>query len=226
METQVAPIWLHDDTEEDLVGADWHQEAIGGIVDALRDQAEISGLPWHVGDQLARVACNPDGTAWRPSPDVMVHPAGGPEPRTEMTVEIDGIPALVIEVASKSTWRYDQDTVRGKAWGYLTLGVPELLLFDPTGEFLGAPCRGWRAVEGTPEPWRPDDQGRYHSVLGIAFQAEGQRLRVLDGALQPIPFRNEKTALVRKSRRELELSRQTIARLEAELAALRRQDKS
>ena len=22
--------WLHDDTEEDLVGADWHQHAIGG----------------------------------------------------------------------------------------------------------------------------------------------------------------------------------------------------
>jgi hypothetical protein len=81
METQVAPIWLHDDTEEDLVGADWHQEAIGGIVDALRDQAEISGLPWHVGDQLALVACNPDGTAWRPSPDVMAHPGGGPAPR-------------------------------------------------------------------------------------------------------------------------------------------------
>jgi Uma2 family endonuclease len=72
-----------------------------------------------------------------------------------MMVDIEGIPALVIEVASKSTWRYDQDIVRGKAWGYLTLGVPELLLFDPTVEFLNPSCRGWRIIAGAPEIWRP-----------------------------------------------------------------------
>ncbi len=228
MGAQATPIWPHDDTEEDLVGADWHQEAIGGIVGALRDHAEIGGLPWHVGNQLALVAWSPDGNAWRPSPDVMVHPNAGAKPREEMTVGADGVPALVIEVASKSTWRYDQDMVEGKAWGYLTLGVPELLLFDPTGEFLGAPCRGWRSTAGTTEIWRPDNQGRYHSALGIALQAEGSRLRVLDGRLRPIPFRHEKTTLVIGSRRELEQQRQAlaerdarIARLEAELGVLR-----
>jgi Uma2 family endonuclease len=233
MGTQVAPIWLHDDTEEDLLGADWHQEAIGEVVNALRDHAEIAGLPWHVGHQLTLVVSNQGGPAWRPSPDVMVHPNAGAEPREEMTVAGDGIPTLVIEVVSKGTWCYDQDTVRGKAWGYLTLGVPELLLFDPTVEFLGTPCRGWRTVEGMPEPWRADDQGRYHSALGVAFQAEGLRLRVLDGALQPLLFRHEKTALMRENRRKLELSRQAIAerdsriaRLEAELAALRGKDPS
>jgi Uma2 family endonuclease len=219
---------LHDDTEEDLVGADWHQDAIGEVVNALRDQAEIAGLPWHVGHQLTLVASNQGGPAWRPSPDVMVHSKAGPTPREEMTVAIDGIPTLVIEVASKSTWHYDQDTVRGKAWGYLTLGVPELLLFDPTGEFLGTSCRGWRSVAGTPEIWRPDDQGRYHSMLGVAFQAEEQRLRVLDEQLQPILFRHEKTALRAGGRRAIAERDARIAardaqisRLEAELAVLR-----
>ncbi|MGH2345878.1 MAG: Uma2 family endonuclease, partial [Chloroflexota bacterium] len=220
-----------DDTEEDLVGANWHQEAIGGIVDALRDHAEVTGLPWHVGNQLPLVAWKPDGTAWQPSPDVMVHPAGGPEWREEMSVHTDGLPTLVIEVVSRSTWRYDQDTGHGKAWGYLALGIPEVLLFDPSGEFLDPPGRGLRTEEGAPVTWQPDHLGRYHSALGVIFQVEGPRLRVLDRQFQPIPFRQEKTALVARGRRELERSRRAmaerdarIARLEAELAALRGND--
>jgi Uma2 family endonuclease len=228
MGAQVAQMWLHDDTEEDLLGADWHQEAIGEVVNALRDQAEIAGLPWHVGNQLALAAWKPDGTAWRPSPDVMVHTNGGPEPREEMSARLDGLPALVIEVVSKSTWRYDQDVTQGKGWGYLTLGIPEFLLFDPSGEFLHTPCRGWRLMAGKPQAWQPDADGRYQSALGMAFAPEGTRLRVFDRSGQPMPFRHEKTALVVDQRRELERQRQTmierdarIARLEAELTALR-----
>jgi hypothetical protein len=227
MGAQLAPIWLHDDTEEDLVGADWHQEAIVGSVDGLRDHAETEGLPWHVGNQLPLAARKPDGTRWRPSPDVMVHLTAGPAPREEMSLRADGLPALVIEVVSKSTWRYDQDLVHGKAWGYLALGIPELLLFDPSGEFLDPPCQGWRLEEGTPQPWRPDAEGRFHSALGVTFQVEGMRLRVLDNRMRPIPFRHEKTSAMANHRRELERQRQIITerdariqRLEAELAAL------
>ncbi|HVA88843.1 MAG TPA: Uma2 family endonuclease [Chloroflexota bacterium] len=253
MGAQLAPIWLHDDTEEDLVGADWHQEAIVRSVDGLQDHAEIEGLPWHVGNQLPLAARKPDGTRWRPAPDVMVHPAAGPEPREEMAVSVDGLPALVIEVVSKSTWRYDRDLVRGKAWGYLALGIPELLLFDPSGEFLDPPCQGWRLENGTPRPWRPDGEGRFHSALGVAFQAEGMRLRVLDGRMRPIPFRHERASAMANHERELERQRQVqqyelerqrqaqqqelerqrriiaerearISRLEAELAALQDND--
>jgi len=228
MSAQLAPIWLHDDTEEDLLGADWHQEAIGGTVDATRDHAETAGLPWHVGNQLTLVAWRPDGAAWRPSPDVMIHLAGGPQPREQMDARLDGLPALVIEVVSKTTWRYDQDAVKGKAWGYLALGIPELLLFDPTEEFLNPPCRGWRLVEGAPQVWLPDEQGRFSSALGIAFQVEGPRLRVLDAQSRPIPFRHEKTAALSEQRLVIEqqqrlavLHEARIARLEAELASLR-----
>ena len=47
--------WLHDDTEEDLVGADWHQQAIRALSDSLDDIAREVHLPWHVGDQLTLV---------------------------------------------------------------------------------------------------------------------------------------------------------------------------
>ncbi|HVA92687.1 MAG TPA: Uma2 family endonuclease [Chloroflexota bacterium] len=211
MGAQLAPIWLHDDTEEDLVGADWHQEAIVRSVDSLQDHAETEGLPWHVGNQLTLVAWKPDGAIWRPSPDVMIHLTGGPQPREQMDARVDGLPALVIEVVSKTTWRYDQDVTRGKAWGYLALGIPELLLFDPSEEYLDPPCRGWRLEEGQPRAWQPDEQGRFQSALGIAFQPEGLRLRVLDAQLRPISFRHEKTSTLAEQRLLIEQQQRLLA---------------
>jgi len=206
------PIWLHDDTEEDLVGADWHQEAIGGTVDGLRDEAETSDLPWHVGNQLTLVAWRPDGNEWRPMPDIMVHPEAGPERRKEMRAGIDGVPSLVIEVLSETTWRYDRDTTSGKAFGYMRLGVPEILLFDPTREFLGQGCLGWRRENSGYQTWESDADGRYHSsILGVSFAPEGILLRVYNRSGRPIPFRSERARTL--ADRDAE-----IARLRAELA--------
>jgi hypothetical protein len=40
---------LHDDTEEDLVGASWHQRAIRATNISSEDVAVARGLPWVVG---------------------------------------------------------------------------------------------------------------------------------------------------------------------------------
>jgi Uma2 family endonuclease len=140
--------WLHDDTEEDLVGASWHQRAIQTTASSISSVAAVRGLPWQVGNQLTLLASKPDGTAWRPSPDIMVYAAGGPAERAEMVVATDGLPALIIEVLSPSTWDYDVDTQEGKAWGYLQLGVPFYLAFDPHADLQGRSCRGWRQDAG------------------------------------------------------------------------------
>ena len=137
--------WLHDDTEEDLVGADWHQNAIHALSASLKILAEERRLPWHVGDKLTVIGMKPDGTDWRPGPDVSIHPTLGPDDRQDIDVHVYGPPALVAEVASASTWRYDASlestrrgkTQAGKAFGYLMLmRVPEYLVFDPLGEFI------------------------------------------------------------------------------------------
>ncbi len=188
-----------DDTEEDLVGTDWHQDAIRGLRTGLRDLALRAGLPWHVGDQLTLVAWGPYKTPWRPSPDIMVHPTAGAARRKEMDTRTDGLPALIIEVASESTWRKDVDlrTNEGKARAYLTLGVPEYLVFDPLDAYIGGPCRAWRAVGGQIETWDPAPDGRYVSrALGIALRPEGALLRVFDHASLPVPFEFEKTRLL------------------------------
>ena len=213
---------LHDDTEEDLVGADWHQDGIFTTVDSLRDVAVEAGLPWHVGNQLTLVTSRPDGTPWRPSPDVMVHPFAGPEKRDDMTVAADGIPALIIEVASRTTWQYDIDTRQGKAWGYGHLGVANYLVFDPGSDFLGAPCLGWQHDGKRFREWRAALDDRFHvSGLGIALRPENGLLRVFDASGRPVPFGHEKTTVMEKQARQLVAQAQRLAELEAELARLR-----
>ena len=209
--------WLHDDTEEDLVGADWHQHAIRGAVGGLDDLATIHNLPWHVGDQLTLVATKPDGSPWRPSPDIMLHPQAGRGKRAEMSIADGGVPALIIEVASPTTWKYDVDTRRGKAWGYLQLGVPNYLVFDPNADLLGEPCRGWQLSNGVVQPWRPAADGRYYPIgLDISFQPEGDLLRVFGPDGKRLPFGFEKT-------QQIHAQSNRIVELEAELARLREQ---
>jgi hypothetical protein len=95
--------WLPDDTEESILGAEWHQDAISSLCNGLRDVARQGGQPWHVGHQLTLVAWHPDGSPWQPIPDIMVQLQAGATPREEMNARTDGLPALIVEVASSST---------------------------------------------------------------------------------------------------------------------------
>jgi Uma2 family endonuclease len=214
--------WLYDDTEEDLVGADWHQDAIGAVVDGLRDCADEHHLPWHVGDQLRLIATKPNGKRWMPSPDVMLHVGAGAARRNEMSVRIDGAPDLIVEVASLTTWQYDVDDQIGKARGYLHLGVPYYLVFDPYGNLMGEPCRAWQQQDGIVRAWSPEPDGRYHAPdLGISFAPEIDRLRVFGPDGKPIAYNYEKAARIRAQDQELRAQAERIAALEAALARLR-----
>jgi Uma2 family endonuclease len=117
-----------------------------------------------------------------------------------MDARTDGIPALIVEVASKTTWRVDvgldpRARVGAKGYEYLALGVPEYLVFDPQGEFIAEQCRGWRLREGQREPWPPEAEGRYHSALGVSFQPEGQFLRIYAPDGTPLLLDHEVTDL-------------------------------
>ena len=205
------PNSLHDDTEEDLVGADWHQDAIRTSGESLKDVARERDFAWHIGDQLPLVCTQPDGSLWRPSPDIMLHAAAGATKRAEMTVRTDGVPELIIEVASPSTWKYDVNVQDGKAWGYLELGVPNYLVFDPHGTLLGEPCRGWQRREGRVHAWLPAASGRYHTVvLDLSFQPEDELLRVFDPDGRPMLFAYEKTQQLQEQRQVLRAQDEAI----------------
>jgi Uma2 family endonuclease len=221
--------WLPDDTEESILGADWHQDAISSLRNGLRDVARARSWPWHVGDRLTLVAWHPDGTIWRPKPDIMVHPHAGPTPREEMSATADGVPALIIEVASPSTYRSDVNvspptTERrdAKGYEYLAWPVPEYLVFDPTAAYLPGQVRAWRVVEGRVEEWPPDAAGRYHSrILGVSFRPEGFFLRIIDPAGNPVPLDHEKADTIARLEQERTEALRRAEQVAQENAALR-----
>lgn len=218
--------WLHDDIEEDLVGADWHQDAIRALSTSLKMLVEERHWTWHIGDQLTLIGEIPGDRDWRPGPDISIHPTLGLDKRRDIDVRVYGPPALAIEVASSSTWAYDASVESisrarrraGKAYGYLyLLHIPEYLVFDPHGEFLPERCRAWHRVGDEVREWPADSDGRFMSSLGIAFRPEGPLLRVIDPEGRPVPFWFE------ASRRARELE-QELAALRAELDRVRQRN--
>ena len=221
--------WLPDDTEESIVGADWHQDAIRSLCNGLRDVARASGGPWHVGALLTLVAWHPDGSVWRPKPDLMVHPHAGPTPRDEMNATTDGLPTLIVEVASPSTYLSDVNVsapTKGrrdaKGYEYLAWPLPEYLVFDPTGAYLPEQVRAWRVVEGRVQEWPPDAAGRYQSrLLGVSFRPEGFFLRIVDPGGNPVPLDHEKADTIARLEQERTEAIRRAEQLEQENAALR-----
>jgi Uma2 family endonuclease len=223
--------WLHDDAEEDLVGADWHQDAIRALSLSLKALAEERRWPWHVGDQLTLVGEIPVSREWRPGPDISIHPTLGPAKRREIDVRTEGLPTLLIDVASVSTWKYDvsmESTRRGKrqagkAFGYLVLwSVPEYLVFDPDAEYIPGQVRAWRRVGQVVQEWRPEADGRYHSALGISLQPDGPLLRAFDPEGLPVPYPTELARENAALRERISAQQQRIIDLEAELERQRR----
>lgn len=202
---------LKDDTEEDLVGSDLHQDAIVVSNQSLRRVARRRRLPWHVSNQLLVLMGKLSGKEWRPSPDITVHTTAGPDPLSSFDVAIHGVPEVVIEVASALTWDYDVE-IKRRSYGYV--GVQEYIVFDPTGEYLGAPVRAWHATPRGFVPWRAGPDGRWQSsMLDLSFKPEGLLLRVYDqdGTLVPTFDEQDRLAAEQAWR---------IAELEARLRGL------
>jgi len=223
--------WVPDDTEESIVGADWHQEAIANLWSGLRAVAGARGWSWHVGNQLTLVAWHPDGAVWRPKPDIMVHGQAGAAPRQEMSATADGLPELIIEVASPSTYSSDVSVSppsrarpEAKGFEYLAWPLPEYLVFDPSEAHLPGQVRAWRTVEGRVVDWLPDAAGRYHSQsLGISFRPDGFFLRIFDPEGVPAPLAHEQAAMITRLQRERAQAEQERAdALQERADALRR----
>jgi Uma2 family endonuclease len=168
------------------------------------------------------------------SPDVMVTVGIPKEPKRDYyLVWIERkAPDFVVEITSKSTKQEDR---KKKFELYRDiLKVPELVLFDPTEDYLDPPLQGFRLSRGDYVPIKPV-AGRLPSrILGLHLERDGTKLRLFDPVSgERLPTRLE--ARQAAERRAAEQERRAAAaetaqkqladeneRLRREIEALRR----
>jgi Uma2 family endonuclease len=128
-------------------------------------------------------------------------------------------PALIFEITSQSTRREDQD----KKKAYQKLGVEEMILFDPYGEYLKPRLQGYRL----------DGQGIYQAIplnadgsldsrtTGLQIRPEGERLRLVDPATgEPLLWNDELEAALKAETAARQAAEERLRKLEKELSRL------
>jgi multidrug efflux pump subunit AcrA (membrane-fusion protein) len=104
--------------------------------------------------------------------------------------------------------------------------VKEYFLFDPLGEYLRPPFRGFQLIGGEYVPMAPSESGRrlHSEVLGLDLVAEGGTLRLYEPGsgkrllthMEAEAARREAEAARRKA--EVAYQKAEVARQEAEVA--------
>src|SRR6185312_13099049 len=130
-------------------------------------------------------------------------------------------PDLVIELTSKSTRREDQGS---KLALYRdVLKVREYFLFDPYGEYLKPPLRGFRLVGGEYEPIEPVEGRLPSEITGLRLEAADQDLRLYDPATgRHLTTARELQTIYEQAEAERDTARAEAERLRRELEELRR----
>ena len=114
------------------------------------------------------------------SPDVLLARGVAKWDRRIYRLWEEKTPALIFEITSKKTADEDQDL---KPRLYERLGVTELVLFDPYGEYLEPRLQGHRLARGRYRPIEPNRDGSLDlRTIGVTVQPEGERLRLADTA--------------------------------------------
>jgi hypothetical protein len=222
MAARTAP-WPPDDTEESVVGSEYHQHVIDAARDGLRMAARANGASWHALSQVPLAGFRrPDGSPYPMLPDVFVHPQPNPHPGSGQTLTFAdvGVPLLVIEVLSETTYRWDLDVERGKAWSYADAGVPEYIVVDYERRYMDEHVRALRLSGGRWTPWPATGQGRWESAtLGVSFEFDGLYLRVRDAAGRLTPLPQEAHALLLEQEARLGEQAAALERIRTLMAA-------
>ncbi len=216
-----------DDTEDSVVGSTYHQDAITVLSTSLKACGPGRGLPWYIGNQLRIILPRVNNRPLNLSPDILIHPTlGNLGNRERLDTVTEGAPALVIEVASPST--YEDRDLQDKRDIYAHSGIAEYLVFDATAALIPAVLVGWQlGLDGRYQPWVANAAGRWQSRLGIAFQPQRPYLRVYDQDGVLVPTHEENQELRRQAETErrqaealLHEREQQLAERDAQLAAL------
>ena len=129
----------------------------------------------------------------RKDPDVLVAKGvqGNHQRRSYRFWEEHVVPQVLMEVASRRTWRNDLGEKREL---YASLGVKEYFTFDPEGLYLRPTLQGFRTVRRTSVPMKARANGSFLSrELDLILHADAEVLRFFHrGTGEPLLSRQER----------------------------------
>jgi hypothetical protein len=177
-------------------------------------------VPWHALSQTVLLGCRRrSGTDYSTMPDVFVYKKSIDPDRGSVSLESDGPPALIVEVASPSTFAKDLDGEAGKAWSYEQAGIREYMVVDPTGRFVPTLVWARRLSEGRYQTWEPDAAGRWWSEeIPIGIGVADGAVTVYDRAGGGLLREGELLTSIAYARAEAARAEAQAARAEAETA--------
>lgn len=215
---------LYPDSDGEPMGeTDYHVIALVYLFDALRDWFRGQENVYVAGDMLLYYEeGNPKA---RRGPDVMVAKGVvGKHKRRSFRVWEEGVPpTVIIEVTSKKTRREDETE---KPPVYASIGVKELFLFDPEGEWLRPRLQGFQLKRGRYVPMTANDAEQIFSPeLGLQIAIENHLPRLIDPSTgNPLPTADEladQARLAEEARRETRNAKRRASRAERAAHAAR-----
>jgi Uma2 family endonuclease len=127
------------------------------------------------------------------------------------------VPNVVIEVTSRFTKKRDQVD---KPRTYAAIGVRELFLYDPTGDYLRPPLKGFRIRNRRHRPIEPDATGALECrELGLLLRLDKRRLVIADRETGLPLLTEAETAWAAREAEQNALEHERAARLVAEARA-------
>jgi Uma2 family endonuclease len=122
-------------------------------------------------------------------------------------------PTLIFEITSRRTRKEDTGTKKDL---YERLGVAELVLFDPCGEYLKPRLQGYRLERGRYQPIPLNrDSSLDLRTTGLTLRPEGEHLRLVDTASGKKLLWNEESEAAYQAAEE-RAAQEATARLAAE----------
>jgi Uma2 family endonuclease len=147
------------------------------------------------------------------APDVLLARGVAKRNRDTYLLWDETVPSLIFEITSRKTWRED---TRKKKGLYERLGVAELVLFDPYGEYLEPRLQGFRLERGGYQPLPPSPDGSLDlRTVGVTARPEGERLRLVDAESGEKLLWNDELEATRLAETAARVA-ETAARLAAE----------
>ena len=172
-----------------------HRKVMNDLIEGLERRYEDVPDVWVGGNLfLCYERGNPAAIV---APDVLLAKGVSKWDRPNYLLWEETPPSLVVEVTSRKTRREDEGK---KKLLYERLGIEELVLFDPYGEYLRPRLQGFRLVRERYQSISLEEDGSLLSLTtGLRLEPEGERLRLVDAVTgEPLLWPEELDAARRK----------------------------